>query len=103
MIVHEAQAVRVESTVVVFEGIVEHEHGVDVVWFGVDHREAANVAQAADDGLALLVEPWQVIARTEQNGRTGSGGAPPRRGVVDGPWEHPSLGEPDGPAWLDRI
>ena len=21
----------------------------------------------------------------------------------DGPWEHPSLGEPDPPAWVDRI
>ena len=96
MIVHEAQPVRVESSVVVFEGIHEHEHGTDIVWFGVDHREAANVSQAADDGLGLLVEPWQVIARAVQDERR------PAR-TNDGPWEHPRLGEPDLPDWLYGI
>lgn len=95
MIVHDAHIVRDEGSVVVFEGIAEFSTGADVVWFGVDRREAVGAAQAAEDGIALFVEPWQVLGRTEQVTR------PPAPTAE--PWEHPALGEPDGPKWLDRI
>lgn len=102
MIVHEASPVRDEGTVVVFEGVHEHEHGIDIVFFAVDRREAAGAAQAAADGLGLLVEPWQVLARMVEDDRPGFASAPPRRGF-EGPFEDPRLGEPDPPAWVDRI
>lgn len=96
--IHEAHPVRDEGSVIVFEGVEEHSSGADVVLFAVDHSQAEGAAAAAEDGLALLVEPWQVIARlVEEHNPWG-----PSQGY-EGPFEDPRLGEPDPPAWVDRI